>query len=73
MDYGFGEWILESNDQDKPQTVGVPSLQGTWPMMDLCRKYACVVFTKELSGEQKKDIYMNIKALIDDTMPGRCN
>ncbi len=73
LDYGFGEWILESTEQGNIQTIGVPSLKGTWPMIDLCKRYACVVFTKELSGEQKRDLYMDIKGTIDDVMPGRCN
>jgi CubicO group peptidase (beta-lactamase class C family) len=73
LDYGFGEWILESNDQGKPEAVGVPSLQGTWPIISLCKKYACVVFTKELSNEPKRELYLDIKATVDDMMPGRCN
>jgi CubicO group peptidase (beta-lactamase class C family) len=73
LDYAFGEWILESTEQGKPQTLGVPGLQGTWPIIDLCKRYACVVFTKELSGEQKRDLYMDIKGTIDDAMPGGCN
>jgi CubicO group peptidase (beta-lactamase class C family) len=72
LDYGLGEWILEADAQGKPVAVGVPSLQGTWPMVDLCRRYAFVVFAKETSGEQRRDLYMNLKATIDDGMPGAC-
>lgn len=73
LDYGFGEWILESNAQGKPVTVGVPGLQGTWPMLDLCRRYACVLITKESAGEQKRNFYMDLKASIDDGLPAACN
>jgi CubicO group peptidase (beta-lactamase class C family) len=72
LDYGLGEWFLDTNEQGKPTTVGAPSLQGTWPMLDLCRKYACVIFTKETANEQKRDYYLNIKGTIDDMMPGGC-
>jgi CubicO group peptidase (beta-lactamase class C family) len=72
LDYGLGEWFLETNEQGKPTTVGTPSLQGTWPMLDLCRKYACVIFTKETANEQKREYYLRIKATIDDMMPGGC-
>jgi CubicO group peptidase (beta-lactamase class C family) len=72
LEYGLGEWFLESNDQGKPYAVSAPSLQGTWPIMDLCRKYAFVIFTKETANEQKRDYYMNIKGIIDDMMPGGC-
>jgi CubicO group peptidase (beta-lactamase class C family) len=74
LDYGFGEWILEPNAQGKAGTVGVPSMQGTWPMLDLCRRYACVLFTKESAGEQKRNFYMDLKATIDEGLPaGSCN
>lgn len=73
LDYGLGEWILEANAAGKPVSVGVPSMQGTWPVADLCRGYAFVVFTKELQGEQRRDLYMNLKAIVDEGMHGPCN
>lgn len=70
--YGMGEWILETSAQGKTVSVAVPSLQGTWPMIDLCRGYACVIFTKELRGEQDRGVYMDIKATIDSGFPANC-
>ncbi len=72
LNYGLGEWILETNAQGKASTVTVPSLQGTWPMIDLCRGYACVVFTKDLNSEQNRNLYLDIKATIDDEIKGNC-
>ncbi|WP_170234161.1 serine hydrolase domain-containing protein [Segetibacter aerophilus] len=72
LNYALGEWILETNAQQKASSVAVPSLQGTWPMLDLCRGYACVIFTNELSGEQSRNLYMDIKATIDDVVGGNC-
>lgn len=72
LNYALGEWILETNAQQKASSVAVPSLQGTWPMIDLCRGYACVIFTNELSGEQNRNVYMDIKATIDDVVGGNC-
>lgn len=60
LSYGLGEWILENNAQGKPGAVAVPSLQGVWPMIDLCRGYACVIFTTE-SGEQNRKLYRILK------------
>lgn len=73
LNYGMGEWIMETNAQNKATAVGVPSLNGTWTMIDLCRGYAFVLFTKALPGEQKRDLYMDIKATIDDGVGGSCN
>lgn len=72
LSYALGEWILETNAHGKATVVAVPSLQGTWPMIDLCRGYACVIFTNELPGEQNRNLYMDIKATIDDIVGGNC-
>ncbi len=72
LSYGLGEWILETNAQGKAIAVTVPSLQGSWPMIDLCRGYACVIFTKVLSGELSRNFYLDIKATIDDLVGGNC-
>jgi len=72
LNYATGEWILETNAQGKASSLAVPSLVGTWPMIDLCRNYAAVIFTKQLTGEQNRNIYMDIKATIDETVGGNC-
>ncbi len=72
LSYGIGEWILETNAQGKTIATAVPSLQGTWPMVDLCRGYACVIFTKDLRGEQDRKVYIDIKATIDKGFPANC-
>ncbi len=72
LNYGMGEWILQSNAQGKTTAAVVPSLQGIWPMVDLCRGYACVIFTRELRGEQDRNVYIDIKTTIDKGFPGNC-
>ena len=70
--YGFGEWIIESDASGKTTSVSSPGLFGTWPMVDNCRGYACIFFTKGLLGEQKKEIYMQLKSAIDNIIPSNC-
>lgn len=72
LNYGIGEWILSSDAKGKTTAATVPSLQGTWPMIDLCRGYACVIFTRELPGDQPKNIYIDIKATLDNAIPANC-
>jgi CubicO group peptidase (beta-lactamase class C family) len=72
LNYALGEWILEEGSQGKPATVGVPSLQGTWPMIDLCKGYGCVIFTNELTGDISRNFYMDLKATVDDMVGGGC-
>lgn len=72
LNYGMGEWILETNAQGKASAVAVPSLLGTWPMIDLCRGYACVIFSNEKSGMETRKVFMDIKATIDEVVGGNC-
>jgi CubicO group peptidase (beta-lactamase class C family) len=71
LDYGLGEWVLEES-AGKPTAFTSPSLFGTWPIVDLCRGYAFVLLTKELSGEQRMDIITDIKADIDGQFAANC-
>jgi CubicO group peptidase (beta-lactamase class C family) len=71
--YGVGEWIWQTNDQGKAAVVAVPSLLGTMPIVDLCRGYAAIVFTKEIN-EPARRLYEDIKSVIDESVPvAGCN
>lgn len=70
--YGFGEWILETDEQGISTVVASPGLFGTWPMIDKCRGYACIFFTKGLLGEEKRDIYLDLKKYIDAQIVANC-
>lgn len=70
--YGFGEWIQETDENGKATVVTSPGLFGTWPMVDNCRGYACIFFTKGILGEEKKDLYLDFKTAIDAVIPSMC-
>lgn len=70
--YGFGEWILETDEQGKSTVVASPGLFGTWPMIDKCRGYAVIFFTKGLLSEVKKENYLVLKKLIDQQIVSNC-
>ena len=73
FDYGLGEWIQETDAKGNSTVVSCPGLFGTWPYVDNCRGYACILFTKSLLGEQKKDLYLELKKIIDGQIPSACN
>jgi len=73
LSYGMGDWVLETNSKGVATAVASPSLGGTWPMIDVCRQYACIVFTKEQSGEQTRQLYMDIKGTIDEGINAACD
>jgi CubicO group peptidase (beta-lactamase class C family) len=72
--YALGSWVLEEGKDGEANVLASPGLFGTWPMVDWCRGYACIFFVKTLlSGEQKKDTYMEMKDAIDERMSKKCS
>ena len=73
FDFGLGEWILETDTNGISTSIGFPSLFGSWPFIDKCRGYACLIFAKNAVGDQKKDLYVQIKKAIDEQLKSACN
>jgi CubicO group peptidase (beta-lactamase class C family) len=71
-DYGFGIWIQEKDANGKTSAVSSPGLFGTWPVVDYCRNYAFIIFTKNLLTEKKPEIYIAIKKVVDQYFPATC-
>jgi CubicO group peptidase (beta-lactamase class C family) len=71
LNYALGSWVLEAKGNEAT-ALACPGLFGTWPMVDWCRGYACIIFVKTLLGEQKKDAYIEMKSAIDERLPGKC-
>ena len=72
FNYALGSWVLEANDGEA-SSLASPGLFGTWPVVDWCRGYASIVFVKTLlGGEQKKDLYMQMKEAIDEKLKSKC-
>lgn len=72
FNYGFGEWIMEADENGLGTVLGSPGLFGTWPMVDKCRGYACIFFTKGILGEEKKELYLSMKTSIDEQLKSTC-
>ncbi len=70
--YGFGQWILEADENGSGTVLASPGFNGIWPMIDKCRGYACVFFTKGTLNDERKDIYMDIKKTIDEQIASEC-
>ncbi len=67
--YALGAWVLEQTDDGKTTALAGPGMPGSWPIIDLCRGYAAVIFTKDQSSSQKKEIFIDIKKAIDAAIP----
>lgn len=71
--YALGSWVLQTDQNGNATVLASPGLFGTWPMIDLCRNYAVVFFAKELLSEEKKDVYLKLKNIIDEQIVANCN
>jgi len=63
--YAPGAWILERDAAGKPTCLTSPSLAGIWPVLDLCRGYASIIFVKTVQTDGGKQLFDNIKKTID--------
>lgn len=72
LSYGLGTWVSEADKSGKSSAISAPGTNGTWPFIDRCRNYAAVIFTGQLSTEQKRDVFTAIKEEIDQQIKSTC-
>jgi hypothetical protein len=53
-------------------SLACPGLFGTWPMIDFCHGYAYIVFVKNLLGEERADVHIEMKKIIDKQIASTC-
>jgi CubicO group peptidase (beta-lactamase class C family) len=70
--YGLGVWVQETAPDGRTAVISSPGLFGTWPYVDYCRGYACIIFTKNMLTERKRDMYEAIKKVVDLHFASTC-
>lgn len=68
---GLGDWI-QTGPGGEPTVVCSLNLNGMWPYIDLCRRYAAILMVSSLTAEPKKDVYVRFKQLLDAAIGGSC-
>jgi CubicO group peptidase (beta-lactamase class C family) len=69
--YSLGSWVLEEKD-GKATALACPGLFGTWPVVDYCRKYAYLVFVKNLLSEERADVQKELLGIINSGSQAVC-
>ena len=69
--YALGAWVLEEKD-GKATALACPGLFGTWPVVDFCRKYAYLVFVKNLITEERAEVQKELLGLINKDIQANC-
>jgi CubicO group peptidase (beta-lactamase class C family) len=70
--YALGSWVIEKDAKGKATVVASPGLFGTWPMIDFCRGYAYIVFVKNLLGEERAAMHLELKKVVDKQFTPVC-
>jgi len=71
FNYALGCWVIEEQG-GKAVALASPGLFGTWPMINVCRGYASILFVKNFLGEEKASANMQMKTIIDEQFPSSC-
>lgn len=71
--YASGCWVMEKNAAGQTTAAASPGLFGTWPMIDICRGYAYIVFVKNFLGEERASIHRELKQVVDEQFAGNCS
>lgn len=69
--YAHGAWTLADRD-GRSTALCAPGMYGGWSMIDRCRGYAYLVVTKNKLKEDKADLHMEMKSLIDRQWSVNC-
>ncbi len=68
----LGAFVAEANGDGQPKVIVAPGFFGGWVYLDLCRGYGGAVITKQTKNEDKKQVYEDLKSILDEMKPG-CN
>ena len=64
--FSLGSCVVDNTAPGKQASVlALPNFKGAWPMIDFSRKYTLVVLPREFKGEQKPELYLNLKNIAD--------
>jgi CubicO group peptidase (beta-lactamase class C family) len=70
--FGLGGCIMEKTTEEKATIIGCPNFAGIWPIIDLCRGYASIIFPKDYRSDAKKEIYTAFKETVDAELTSSC-
>ena len=66
--YAAGSWIEEDNGNSWRNIYSGASAQGTWPWIDLKRKYIGIVLPVSPLNIQKRELYMQIRSGVESAI-----
>lgn len=71
--YALGSWVIDEGNDGIADALFASGIPGPWPVVDWCRGYAFLLILKNVPGEQKKEIFLQMKDAVDERMKGKCD
>ena len=72
LSYSTGSWVVEENAGGDGTALSSITGNGSWSMVDWCRGYAFLLLPKTSQGDQKREMYLEMKAAVDDRVKSKC-
>ena len=76
--YGFGEWVMsltptlsKGEGVERSNAVTSPGLFGTFPWVDIDKKYCAILFTVNIKSNGRNERYTTLKKLIDEAVTSK--
>jgi len=71
--YALGVCVQEADKNGKSTVISCPGVEGAWPYLDRCRKYACIILTPQRDTEQNQNVFLQMKEEIEKQFKSDCN
>lgn len=66
--YALGNWIMEEDENGNGIIFSSPGLLGTTPWIDTKRKYGAIIIIRSLNGNEKMELYQEVKSAIESAL-----
>ncbi len=66
-DLALSSWIVGKNDKDEPIVFSAPGLNGMYPVIDICRGYAFIIFPKN-EADVKRELVQQARSMIEEAV-----
>ena len=67
----MGDWI-QPEPGANGKLISSLNMSGTWPYIDLCRRYAAIIMVKSPESEPKKEIYLQFRQALESIFGSGC-
>lgn len=68
LSYGLGEWIMSKDAMGRTTAVASPGLFGCWPVVNLTKQYAAILFVRNNNHRGRKEMMQDLQKTLDEIL-----